>query len=92
MSNTLPTIIVTGASGIVGRNFLEFIKDDFLIYAIARRSQYEVKIPEHPNIKWIHLDISNESSVESVMYNIKKKGGADFVLHLAGYYDFARIL
>ena len=88
MSNTLPSIIVTGASGIVGRYFLEFIKDDFLIYAIARRSQKEVEIPEHPNIKWIHLDISNKQSVESVMQNIYKQGGADFVLHLAGYYDF----
>lgn len=84
----LPSIIVTGASGIVGRSFLEAIKDDFLIYAIARRSQKEAGVPEHPNIKWIQVDIGNWLSLRWVMHNIKRQGGADFLYHLASYYDF----
>jgi nucleoside-diphosphate-sugar epimerase len=88
MPNKLPSIIVTGASGIVGRGFLEVAKDDFLIYAIARRSQKEAGLQEHPNIKWIQVDIGNWLSLRWVMHNIKHSGGADYIFHLAGYYDF----
>lgn len=87
-SNKIPSIIVTGASGIVGRGFLEAAKEDFLIYAIARRPQKEAGVPEHPNIKWIQVDIANWISLRWVMHNIKRQGGADYLLHMAGYYDF----
>jgi nucleoside-diphosphate-sugar epimerase len=88
MVEKLPSIIVTGASGIVGKGFLEAAKNDFLIYAIARRSQKEAGVPAHPNIKWIQVDIGNWLSLRWVMHNIKRSGGADYVLHLASYYDF----
>jgi nucleoside-diphosphate-sugar epimerase len=88
MAGKLPRIIVTGASGIVGSGFLEAAKDEYLIYAIARRSQKEAGVPEHPNIKWIQVDIGNWLSLRWVMHNIKHSGGADYVFHLAAYYDF----
>ncbi len=88
MSEKLPSIIVTGASGIVGRGFLEAAKEDYLIYAIARRPQKEAGVLPHPNIKWIQVDIGNWISLRWVMHNIKRQGGADFLFHLAGYYDF----
>jgi nucleoside-diphosphate-sugar epimerase len=88
MPEKLPSIIVTGASGIVGRSFLEAAKHDFLIYAIARRSQREAGVEVHPHIKWIQVDIGNWLSLRWVMHNIKRQGGADFILHLAAYYDF----
>lgn len=85
------TMIVTGASGIVGRQFLEDAKEDFFIYAIARRSQDEAEIPEHPNIKWLQVDIANFLSLKSAVMTTLKRNGAvdhiDFVLHLASYYD-----
>ena len=84
----LPSIIVTGASGIVGSNFLESVKENFKIFAIARRSQKEAGVKPHPNIIWIQVDIGNWISLRWVMHNIKREGGADFLLHLAGYYDF----
>jgi nucleoside-diphosphate-sugar epimerase len=88
MPEKLPSIIVTGASGIVGRNFLEAAKRDFLIYAIARRSQREAGVAVHPNIRWIQVDIGNWLSLSWVMHNIEQQGGADYILHLAAYYDF----
>jgi len=88
----LPVMILTGASGIVGRHFLEFIKDDFIIYAIARRSQLEAGIPGHKNIKWLQADIANFTLFKSVVKNALKKNKfcqiVDFILHLASYYDF----
>lgn len=84
----LPSLIVTGASGVVGSHFLEVAKNDFLIYAIARRSQQESRIPPHPNIRWIQVDIGHWAALKRRMRRIKQLGGADFLLHLAGYYDF----
>ncbi len=88
MTVRLPTIIVTGASGLVGRHFLEAVKDDYLIYGLARRSQKGANIPEHPNIKWLQVDIANRPALEGVAELIGEQGPVDFILHLAGYYDF----
>jgi len=88
MADKLPAIIITGASGIVGKSFVEAAKHEFLIYALARRSQKEAGIAEHPNIKWIQVDIANWISLRWVMHNIKRSGGVDYVVHLAAYYDF----
>jgi nucleoside-diphosphate-sugar epimerase len=35
----LPRVLVTGASGFVGRHLVEHLKDDYRIVCIARRSQ-----------------------------------------------------
>jgi nucleoside-diphosphate-sugar epimerase len=67
------------------------VKEEFFIFAIARRSQDEADIPKHPNIKWIQVDIANFVSLKSaVLAAIKGNGtvaNVDFVLHLASYYD-----
>ena len=84
----LPSIIITGASGFIGRNLLEAIRDNYKIYAIARRSRNEAGIPFHKNILWMQCDIGNSLAVEEVKKQILNKGGADFFLHLAAYYDF----
>ncbi len=84
-------MIVTGASGIVGRQFLDAAKEEFFIYGIARRSQDEADIPQHPNIKWVQVDIANFVSLKSAVLAAIKSNGTvdniDFVLHLASYYD-----
>ena len=84
----LPSIIITGASGFIGHNFLETIWDNYNIYAIARRSRNEAGIPFHKNIQWIQCDIANSLAVEKVKDQILNEGGADYILHMAAYYDF----
>lgn len=86
--NSKPTILVTGASGFIGRHFINAIKDDFNIYALARKSQKESDIPAHPNIVWILGDISKEKTVIRITDKIAAKGGVDFIFHFACYYDF----
>ncbi|MDP1620746.1 MAG: NADH-dependent [FeFe] hydrogenase, group A6 [Bacteroidales bacterium] len=88
MSATLPSIIVTGASGFIGRYFLDYIKEQYTVFAIARRTAKEANISDHPNIHWIQWDISNPTQIHEVTLNIQRRGGADFLLHLAAYYDF----
>lgn len=88
MANSLPSLILTGASGIVGRGFLAAARDRFHIYAIARRPQQGSGVPYHPNIEWIQVDISNARALRRVTSQIQSQGGADYLLHLAAYYDF----
>jgi nucleoside-diphosphate-sugar epimerase len=93
MDSLIPSIIVTGASGVVGRNFIGSAKGKFLIYAVARRSQVEAGVPYHPNIKWVRVDIADFNTLKTRvldnLYCIKPgKPAVDFVLHLASYYDY----
>lgn len=88
MQPQLPSIIITGASGFIGRSFLDHVKDHFVIFAIARRSSTEAKIPKHENIHWIQWDIAQTAPIVNVVKKIQLQGGADFLLHLAAFYDF----
>lgn len=88
MATSLPTLILTGASGFVGRNFLEIYRDRFRIYAMARRAQKKSGVANHPNIRWIQLDLGNQQAVARAIEQIEREGGADFVVHLAAFYDF----
>jgi NADP-reducing hydrogenase subunit HndD len=88
MKNDLPTIIITGASGFIGRYFMDNVKEQFQVIAIARRSSKEAGIPYHPNIHWIQWDIASKIQLTEVCQNIQSLGGADYLLHLAAFYDF----
>jgi nucleoside-diphosphate-sugar epimerase len=84
----LPKIVITGASGFIGSYLIDHIKDDFIIFAIARRARKEANIPYHPNLHWLQCDISNSTSLNQASAYVNENGGADFVIHLAAYYDF----
>jgi nucleoside-diphosphate-sugar epimerase len=88
MSEILPGIVVTGASGFIGRHFVIAVSEKYRLFCIARRSQKEVGIPYHKNIHWLQLDITNQKYLRYAFKYIKDQGGAEYVLHLAGYYDF----
>jgi nucleoside-diphosphate-sugar epimerase len=85
---TLPRLVVTGASGFVGRHLLAALEEDFRIYGIARRSQARSGAPRHPNISWYQVDIGDRPGLTTVFDQIAADGGADTVIHLAAHYDF----
>lgn len=84
----LPKIIITGASGIIGRYIIEDLCEYFHIYALARRTQQEANVLVHKNVQWILVDIARQSSLTNVMQDIKNQGDVDFIIHMAAYYDF----
>jgi len=89
MDTRLPGILVTGASGFVGRNFLKAVIGKFRLFCIARQSQNEAGIPKDENVRWTQVDVANWEMLREVKRCIKSNGGAEYVLHLAGYYDFS---
>ena len=88
MENKIPSVVLTGASGFIGRYILDDIKEDYKIYAIARRSNKEANVPYHHNINWIQCDIANRKTLCEIKNYLINQGGADFVIHLAAFYDF----
>src|SRR5512143_783372 len=81
-------LLVTGASGFVGRHLLDAIKEDYTIYGVARRSQARAGAPEHANIRWFQTDVADREPLFSTFRKIKELGGVDAVIHLAAHYDF----
>ena len=59
----LPTLVLTGASGFVGRHLLESLAAEYRIFGIARRSQIRCGAPVHPNITWFQVDIGERLSL-----------------------------
>ena len=88
MNEKLPGIVVTGASGFVGRHFLASAAGRYRLFCLARRSQQEAAIPEYENMHWTQVDVARWDTMRNLVKCIKEHGGADYVLHLAGYYDF----
>ncbi len=85
---SLPRLVITGASGFVGRRLLDGFKDRFNIVGLARRSQTRCGAPVHENISWFQADIGDPESLATAFRFVRETGGADFVIHLAAHYDF----
>ncbi len=86
--NHLPRLVITGASGFIGRHLLAGLKESFKITAMARRSQSRAHAPVHENIRWVQVDIRHNDLVKEAFNGVREEGGADFVIHLAAHYDF----
>jgi nucleoside-diphosphate-sugar epimerase len=88
INKSLPAILVTGASGFIGRHFVSAVSDNFRLFCIARRSQKESNIPFKDSIHWLQADITKWDNLLRIYEYVNKQGGVDYLLHLAGYYDF----
>ena len=88
---SLPRLLVTGASGFVGRNLLDALKDEYRIFGLARRSQARCGAPIHPNIDWFQADVGDRPALDRVFDEIGERGGIDYVVHLAAHYDFTGV-
>ena len=91
MDTSLPGIVVTGASGFVGRHFLASATGRYRLFCLARRSRREAGVADDENLRWTQADVARWDSMRQVVTCVKEHGGAEFVLHLAGYYDFKQM-
>jgi len=81
-------IIVTGATGFVGRHLVEALAPDRTVWALARGSPLTRGTTLPPGVRWIPVDIADSGGVRAAFERVRRHGGADIVIHLAGHYDF----
>ncbi|MCX6646705.1 MAG: hypothetical protein NTY09_10155 [bacterium] len=62
----LPRLVITRASGFVGRYLLDALNGKNKIFANARRSQKQSGAPIHPNILWHRADIGDYDALAAV--------------------------
>jgi nucleoside-diphosphate-sugar epimerase len=85
---TKPGLIITGATGFLGSRLIKELHPHYEIYAVGRRTPQEAGALQGPDIHWFCVDIGYFEPLREVFYRIRQLGGADLLLHLAGYYDF----
>ena len=88
MDHSLPGLILTGASGFVGRNFIKAASGRYRLFCVARRSMEEAGVQPEANLRWIQVDIAEPDKMENLLQRVQGHGGVDYVVNLAGYYDF----
>ena len=82
-------IVVTGASGFVGRLLVTLLRRHHHVVAVDRRALSASEMADHPNVEWHQVDLCDREAVEGTMACIAAGGGAQVLLHLAAYYDYS---
>jgi nucleoside-diphosphate-sugar epimerase len=85
---TKPGMIITGATGFLGKRLVDCLRDEYEIFGIGRRTPAEAGLPEGPGLHWFQADISDFEPLREVFYQIQSEAKIDILLHLAAFYDF----
>ena len=75
----MKTILVTGASGFIGRSVVENLCESHQITGLSRSNRRNRENPFSANAEYIEADILDRSSLESIC----KKKRPDIVVHCA---------
>lgn len=84
-----PGMLITGATGYLGSRLVAAFQPAYEIFAVDRRPPQENDAPEGPGIHWFQADIGSADRLCEVFNRIRDIGQVEFLLHLAGYYDFS---
>jgi len=82
------SVLITGASGFVGRHLVKFLCPDHIVVAFARRTQKEAGLDPHPNLIWMLVDITDPAQLRTAYQQADKDFHFEFIFHFAAYYDF----
>jgi nucleoside-diphosphate-sugar epimerase len=69
-------IVVTGASGFVGRLLVTLLRRHNHVVAVDRRVLSASEMADHPNVEWYQVDLCDREAVEGTMDCIAAGGGA----------------
>ena len=84
----LPALVITGASGFLGRHLVAALRERHRLYCLARRSQHAAGVQRHRNVHWFQVDIGHEEPLAKVFRQLQPAATGCRVIHLAAYYDF----
>ncbi len=82
-----PTLLITGAAGLIGSALLRRTRHDFKVVA------FDIVEPNVPGAgyDYVHCDLTDEASVRQSLEQVQRTHGTHLagVVHLAAYYDFS---
>jgi nucleoside-diphosphate-sugar epimerase len=81
-------IVVTGASGFIGRHLVEALARDAEVFALARGAPGSRGVSLPAGVRWLTADVASREDLERATRRIRDAGGAEVYVHLAGHYDF----
>jgi len=82
------SLIITGATGFIGGYLVRALQQKYRLYCIGRLTPAEAGAPEGPDIHWFQVDVGQFEALRQVFCDIRRRGGASFLIHLAAHYDF----
>ena len=89
--NTAPQggqrLLITGASGLIGRHLLSSLGGTHEIHALDRSLPDTPGTPVSSRIMWIRADVSKLDELSNAIRRVRAGGDIDVVIHLAAYYD-----
>jgi nucleoside-diphosphate-sugar epimerase len=80
----MPTILITGVSGLVGSAIVPRLKPDYTVVGLDISQETDL------DIEILDMDLTDDKSVRDVLKRIKESHGSEIasIIHLAAYYDF----
>ncbi len=82
------TMVVTGATGFIGRHLLEALHRDHEIWALSRGSPSLRGVSLPAAVRWVPVDLARADQLREVVGAILKARRPEVRVHLAGHYDF----
>lgn len=82
-------MVVTGASGFLGRHLVEALCREHEIVAVSRASPGSRGMALPAGVRWLYLDVADAPGLDEAMAQVRREGPVQVLIHLAGHYDFS---
>lgn len=87
MDNSKKAVIITGASGGMGKAVCQTLSSNYKVFAL------DIKEPDNKDLNFIYCNVADEKSVAQAFDKIKEKTKEIYaIIHTAGIYDLDSLL
>lgn len=82
------TMVVTGATGFIGRHLVEAFHHEYDIWTLSRGSPGLRGVSLPASVRWLPVDVARVEQLREAVRIIQRTRPPEILVHLAGHYDF----